>query len=133
MPVNEEGIHHLLSWDGDVGRTILERVAIFEQVVRADAPIRPDNPGVHLAETIGHAIEPGEKLSILVGTNADEDIRGYSVIVQTGSRPHEILPRTPGGYLKFKMGGRTVYRRRVFHPGTQPDPFLMRHIEIITS
>lgn len=133
MPVNHEGLAHLLSWEGEVGRTILERVATFETVARTNAPIRPDLPGPHLVDTIGHALQPSEpnKLIILVGTNPDEDIRGYSIIVQKGSKPHVIRPRPPTQFLKFKTGGRTVYRRRVFHPGTQPDPFLERWISII--
>lgn len=133
MPVDHEGLAHLLSWEGDVGRTVLERVETFEQVARTNAPIRPDEPGPHLADTIGHALQPSDpnKLVLLVGTNPDEDIRGYSWIVQVGSRPHEIRPRAPKQFLKFKTGGRTVYRRRVYHPGTQPDPFLLRWIDII--
>lgn len=135
MPVNEAGLAHLLSWEGDLGRAILERVHTFEDVVRVNAPFDPDHvgPGPHLVETIDHAIQPDEpgKLVILVGTNPHEDKRGYSWIVQKGSREHEIRPRLPRQYLKFKVAGRTVYRTRVWHPGTQPDPFLMRFIDII--
>lgn len=133
MPVNHEGIAHLLSWEGDVGRTVLERIQAFEDIARTNAPVRLDHDGEHLFETIGHAIQPSEpdKLVVLVGTHPDEDIRGYSWIVQTGSVAHEIRPRLPRQFLKFKVGGRTVYRRRVWHPGTTADPFLMRWIDVI--
>lgn len=132
MPVNHEGMARLFSWEGDVGRSVLARVIEFEEVARLNAPYRPDNPGTHLANTIDHQILPDiDKLVVLVGTNPDEDIRGYSWIVQVGSRPHEIRARVPGKKLKFKIAGRTVYVARVFHPGTQPDPFLMRWIEIL--
>ena len=47
----------------------------------------------------------------------------YSLAVHNGTRPHVILPRR-GQYLRFQVGGRTVYARRVNHPGTRPRPFL---------
>lgn len=122
-----------MSWDGDVGRNVLARTLEFEEIARLNAPIRPDSLGPHLADSIGHEIQPDEvdKLIILIGTNPDQDIRGYSIIVQTGSKPHTILPIPPNKRLKFKVAGRTIYATRVFHPGTQPDPFLMRWIEIL--
>lgn len=132
MPINQAGIDHLLSWEGDVGRTVLARVIEFEEVARLNAPIRPGRLGPHLADSIGHEILPDVgKLTILVGTNPDQNIRGYSTIVQQGSRPHVILPRPPNNRLVFKVAGRTIFATRVFHPGTQPDPFLMRWIGII--
>lgn len=134
MPVNHEGVDHLFSWEGDVGRTVLARVLQFEEVARVNAPYRPDSIAPHLADSIGHEVisEPG-KLVVLVGTNPDQNIRGYSTIVQSGSRPHIITPIPPNKRLRFKVAGRTVYATRVFHPGTQPDPFLMRWIEILTA
>lgn len=132
MPVDEAGIDHLLSWEGDVGRFVLSRVIEFEDVVRTNAPYRPEAPGPHLADSIGHEIEPDvDKLSVLIGANPDQNIRGYAIIVHEGSRPHEIRPRPPNRRLKFRVGGKTVYATRVFHPGTAPDPFLMRWIEIL--
>lgn len=41
-----------------------------------------------------------------------------------GSRPHVILPRR-GRALRFKSGGMVVYARRVLHPGTRPNPYLV--------
>lgn len=132
MPINQVGIDHLFSWDGDVGRTVLARTLEFEDIARLNAPIRPESLAPHLADAIGHQIVPDiGKLVILVGTHPDEDIRGYSWIVQTGSRPHIITPRPPNKTLKFKVGGRIIYATKVNHPGTQPDPFLMRWIGII--
>lgn len=133
MPVNQAGLDHLLSWEGDVGRNVLARVIEFEDVARVNAPIRPDLPGPHLADSISHQILPDEAdtLVLLVGTNPDEDIRGYAIIVHDGSKPHEIRPRPPTRRLKFKVGGKTIYAVKVNHPGTQPDPFLMRWIEIL--
>lgn len=44
-------------------------------------------------------------------------------LLNDGTRPHEIRGKR-GGYLKFEVGGATIFRRSVRHPGTSPDPFL---------
>lgn len=49
----------------------------------------------------------------------------YAPMVNDGTRPHIIRPRTKKA-LKFKMGGRTVYAAVVRHPGTRARPFLDR-------
>jgi hypothetical protein len=47
----------------------------------------------------------------------------YAAAVHNGTRPHVIVPRR-GRYLRFQVGGRTVYARRVNHPGTPARPYL---------
>ena len=47
----------------------------------------------------------------------------YAAAVHNGTRPHVIVPRR-GRYLRFQVGGRTVYARRVQHPGTPARPYL---------
>ncbi len=47
-----------------------------------------------------------------------------SIFVVSGTRPHIIRPRRPGGVLRFTVGGRVVYARLVHHPGTAANPFL---------
>lgn len=47
-----------------------------------------------------------------------------SIYVLNGTRPHRIFPRSPGGVLRFTIGGRVVYARYVNHPGTTANPFL---------
>ncbi|MER5705988.1 HK97 gp10 family phage protein [Streptomyces sp. NPDC002122] len=49
----------------------------------------------------------------------------YAPMVNDGTRPHVIRPRTKKA-LKFKMGGKTVYAKVVHHPGTRANPFLDR-------
>lgn len=44
----------------------------------------------------------------------------YAHIVSGGQRPHTITPRTQGGVLVFEVDGRTVFTKRVNHPGAQP-------------
>lgn len=47
----------------------------------------------------------------------------YAAAVHNGTRPHVIVPRR-GRYLRFQVGDRTVYARRVQHPGTPARPYL---------
>lgn len=47
----------------------------------------------------------------------------HSVFVENGTKAHTILPKN-GGLLRFTIGGRVVYARRVSHPGTEARPFM---------
>lgn len=47
----------------------------------------------------------------------------YASHVEGGTEPHVILPKN-GQFLKFNIGGRTVFARKVNHPGTKPHPFM---------
>lgn len=40
-----------------------------------------------------------------------------------GTRPHRILPEN-GRVVRFNVGGKVVYAKKVMHPGTRPNPFL---------
>jgi HK97 gp10 family phage protein len=44
----------------------------------------------------------------------------YAHLVEFGTRPHRIVPKNPGGVLRF--GGLEV--RSVDHPGIRPQPFM---------
>jgi hypothetical protein len=48
---------------------------------------------------------------------------GYAAPVHEGARPHVIRPRH-GSFLRFEIGNRVVFARRVNHPGNRPNPFL---------
>ena len=50
----------------------------------------------------------------------------YGMFVRGGTRPHEIRPKKPGGVLAFKIGGRTIFTKKVNHPGTKANPY---HVE----
>lgn len=50
----------------------------------------------------------------------------YAPFVEEDTRPHVIRPRKPGGVLRFKVGGQTVFARIVHHPGTKGQHFLGR-------
>lgn len=48
---------------------------------------------------------------------------GYAYWVENGTRPHVIEPHRKK-VLRFEKGGEIFFRRRVFHPGTAPRPFM---------
>lgn len=97
-----------------LGRAFLrrraERIADLAKVYAA--------PHGSIAEGI-MVVPEGAKSYKVISTNPN------TVFVHNGTRPHVILPRR-GKYLVFEVGGRTVYARRVNHPGNKADPFLTR-------
>jgi len=67
--------------------------------------------------------------SIVVQRGAASRVVGptvsYAGVVERGSRPHLILPRS-ARVLAFDVGGETVFSRRVQHPGTAPREIVAR-------
>lgn len=69
----------------------------------------------------------------------------YAAFVHDGTDAHWIRPRPGrqgrpkrgGGnkptYLRFQVGGRWVYARAVYHPGTRARPFLDRALREVTA
>ena len=47
----------------------------------------------------------------------------HAVFVHEGTKAHAIVARN-ATFLRFEVGGSVVFRRRVWHPGTKPRPFL---------
>jgi len=47
----------------------------------------------------------------------------YASFVRDGTNPHVIEARPPRRALRFEVGGQVVFRRRVNHPGTNPNPW----------
>lgn len=99
--------------------------AVREQ--KLEAPRRTGN--------LGRSIRLGR-----VSATEAETIAGanYAIYVHEGTRPHEIRPRnkkalafpansgsaTLGG--RVRSGGKVRFAKRVRHPGTKPNPFMLR-------
>lgn len=49
----------------------------------------------------------------------------HASYVNDGTPPH-VIEAKDGGVLRFKIGGKTVFAKRVNHPGTAPDKFIDR-------
>lgn len=56
------------------------------------------------------------------GATASLKAEGNAARLSGGTEPHEI--RAHGRALRFEMNGETMFRKRVQHPGTKPDPYL---------
>jgi hypothetical protein len=72
---------------------------------------------------LGRSIGIGSVTATVVETVATA---AYAAFVELGTRAHDIVPRTKK-VLRFKPKGATsvVYAKRVRHPGTRPQPFML--------
>lgn len=85
--------------------------AIGEQKRRA--PVKTGNlrRSIHLGRVTARSAET------IAGAN-------YAAFVEFGTKPHEIRPRTKR-VLRWKSGGSYRYARRVQHPGTRAQPYMI--------
>lgn len=116
-----------LSWDGAPGRDFERRMKTLAYRQSSDAPRRTGRmAGMvgprRMQSDFGRYLEGGAGVNV-ASTNA----RGYAQYVSSGTRPHVILPKR-GKALRFVVAGRTVFARRVNHPGTRANPYLVRHL-----
>lgn len=121
VEISEPALQRMVSRGGtvdDYTKAKTERVAMFS---RREAPVKTG------------------KLRGMIRVQQSRDTRGrftsgyevvsnawYSKYVTDGTPPHVIVPRSPGGVLRFMVGSQVVYTRRVNHPGTKPNNFLER-------
>lgn len=121
VSIDQSRLQRLLSAVGGPGERLLlrkaERVAALARVYAAGHGSIPE----------GIVVGPVEGKSVkVISTNP------HTILVHNGSPRHPIRPRHPavpgkrGPYLKFKIGGRTIYAREVDHPGYKGDPFLTK-------
>lgn len=116
--VSERGLDELFSDRGDVGRYAqrIQRQVVFlakryvgKQTHRLEQSIR------------GRVMRSGDG-GILIEVTAHDN---KALMHHMGTRPHLITPRT-GRAVRFNSRGRMVYARVVHHPGTRPNPFLVK-------
>lgn len=107
---------------------------------------RSGGPGAQTLQRVGNRIADLARINgagngtipryIYVGPPEGKTIKvissnPHTMLVHNGSRRHPIVPRRPvrpgrrGPYLRFVVGGRVVYARRVDHPGYRGNPFLL--------
>lgn len=63
----------------------------------------------------------GEGVIWEIRNEGREEIVEY---LEFGTRPHVIEPRDPDGVLAFEIDGKTVFAKKVLHPGTKPLGFV---------
>ncbi|MCM6777937.1 hypothetical protein NDR87_31435 [Nocardia sp. CDC159] len=112
-------------WSAPAGtgqRAAAEAVPIMRRLGRAittTARRRVNVRSGRLRSTIGHRVTPaGPVVRLDVFATAR-----HARYVHDGTRPHVITPRR-AAVLRFEVGGRTVFARRVQHPGYRGNPFL---------
>lgn len=79
-----------------------------------------------LKQSIGSRVvksNPGYNVEVFAGNTAKT--ARYVMPHHDGARPHVIRPRR-AQFLRFKVGGKVVYARKVNHPGNRANPFLRR-------
>lgn len=69
-----------------------------------------------------------EGYAVLVGSELT-----YALMHFTGTRPHVIRTKVPGGYLKFTGRNGRAFVRIVHHPGTKPNPYLLKALESVVK
>lgn len=61
----------------------------------------------------------GRRVGVRVGTNVE-----YALHMEFGTRSGYTITPQRARVLRFRSGGRTVFTRRVVHPGVRARPFL---------
>ena len=61
--------------------------------------------------------------NVIIGPN--ENIAPYAGYVEFGTRPHDIKPKSAHGVLVFYINGKKIVTRKVHHPGTSPQPYVL--------
>lgn len=105
-----------------VTETLSTSAVKAEEIVRREAPVITGN----LRRSINHYVKgPFE-------SGVRQDGADYWVDVEYGTKPHVITPKR-GKALRFRVGGKYVFARKVNHPGSKPNPFVRRSVNKIRS
>lgn len=112
--------------------------AIFDLLNNKNGPV-----GRELARR-GRKVESAAKkfvgkesgaLRTSINSSMQRDFRGiycrvgsslpYALDHHNGTRRHVITAK-PGGFLRFPSRGRIIFETSVLHPGTRPNPYLLK-------
>lgn len=96
----------------------------IEAQAKMNVPVRTGNLGRTIQQDPLRAVGP---FSVTGGVTANAN---YAAAVHDGTPPHVIRPKS-GKALKFNMGGRVVFARKVNHPGTAGRPYLKNAAETV--
>lgn len=110
---------------GEVARDMLRRANNVESSARFDAP---RDTGL-LASTLRSQMDFSGAYPSATVTVGRSGLTPYLGYVLFGTAPHiiEAIQNRPNPHLRFiPRGGGVVFAKRVFHPGTAADNFLVR-------
>jgi hypothetical protein len=123
--VDQNGVNALFSARGEVAAYVLSVGRRVEARAVVRAPV--DKGSLRARRTTRLVSAGGRLVRCEVSFNVD-----YAAAVHDGTRPHVIVPRNRK-VLRFKVGGKIVYARRVNHPGTRPRPFLRQALADVAA
>lgn len=64
--------------------------------------------------------------SIMIGSTVN-----YAYVHHEGSKPVIITPKGGHKVLRFRVGARIIYSKRIVHPGTRPNRYLKNSLKLI--
>lgn len=108
--------------DGDVARDLDRRLGNMQTAARGFVRVRSGS----LLSTIRKRTK-FTKRALIGELVAGGGRVKHALVEEEGSRPHEIRPSRRKA-LRFVVGGKVVFRQRVWHPGTQGSHFLSRSL-----
>lgn len=100
-----------------------QTATVARQIVKVKTGRLRDSVQVQQARSVDGRFGPGWD----VAANAP-----YAAAYHQGTKPHLILP-VNASVLVFQVGGATVYAKRVNHPGTKGDPFLLNAARVVVG
>jgi hypothetical protein len=103
---------------GELRRAVGHTVTVVTQKARSEHGWQ-DRTGA-TRESIQPSVDDNAKGASGTVTAGENAVR-----LNDGTRPHRI-EAVRGNALRFSVGGQTLFRRGVNHPGTKPDHFLDR-------
>lgn len=106
----------------ELNLAIQKTVKVVEAQAVKEAPVNKQTGGGNLRQNIRSQMTGA--LSGVIMSKAP-----YSAAVHEGTRPHEIRYSKPGRGGLFNARTGQGFGRVVQHPGTRPNPFMLRAIE----
>lgn len=116
-------VRHLI----EQGERVKQEAVRTCPVYKGDTTFRARRPGTLRDSIVKRVVEENGVPAVLVGS-ADP----VALWVHEGTSPHEIRPRRKPRLVFFwPKAGRVVAFKKVDHPGTAPNPWLARALNVI--
>lgn len=97
-------------------REMVQATTMIQNNARRIGPDRFQNRTGNLRRSITKEVTNASRGRVYVQAE-------YGLPVETGTRPHVILPKKRK-MLAFKINGKMVFARKVNHPGSRPYPYM---------
>lgn len=117
--IDQVAMTAFLGWEGPIGKDLRRRGRTLEFRARASAGKKTGRLRADI-QTKERTVVDGLQLEV-----GNWGVR-YAAAHHNGAKAHVIVPRKPGGVLRFQVGGKVVFAKRVNHPGNRPNPYLSR-------